>query len=45
MRANHGVEIDGAITTGAKSFGLGWDHVGLDAIAEGSFAERSCEYP
>ncbi len=45
MRTNHGVQIDGAITTGAKSFRFGWDHGELDAIAEGSFAEPSCEYP
>jgi hypothetical protein len=31
--ANHSVKIDGAITTGAKSFRLDWDHVELDAAA------------
>jgi hypothetical protein len=32
MRTNDGVEIDGAITAGAKSFRLDWDHGELDAI-------------
>jgi hypothetical protein len=33
MRANDSIEIDGAVTAGAKSFRLGWHHGELDASA------------
>jgi hypothetical protein len=44
VRTNLSVEFYGAITAGAKSFGLGWDHEELDAVPRKIWLPAICEY-